>query len=58
MKTPVLESTFNKFIDLKACDFVKKTPAPASFCETVKNTFFYKNTSGGCFWKGSMKGLA
>ena len=42
MKTPVLESTFNKFIDLKACDFVKKTPAPASSCETVKNTFFYK----------------
>ena len=44
-KTLVLESTFNKFIGFKACNFIKKSPAIASSCETFRKTFFKENTS-------------
>ena len=42
MKTPVLESLFNKIAD-QACNFIKKIPKQLFFweyCEIFKNTYF------------------
>ena len=53
-KAPVLEPIFNKVVDLKACNFIKKRLQHS--CFPVKyaiflGTFFLQNTSSGCFWK-------
>ena len=37
MKTPVLESLFNKVAGLKACNFIKKTPTQVFSCEIFEN---------------------
>ena len=53
----VLESLFNKVVGLKACNFIKNTAAQVFSYEislSFKNTFL-QNTSGACFWKGSVK---
>ena len=52
MKTPVLESLFNKVVGLKACNFITKSFQrwcfPVNIAKFLRTTF-WKNTSGGCF---------
>ena len=45
MKTPVLESLFDKVADLKACECIKIDSNTGFFCEyckIFKNSFFYR----------------
>ena len=50
----MLESLFNKYSGLKACNFIKKRLQhswfPVKFAKFFR-TLFLQNTSGGCFWK-------
>ena len=45
---------FNKVAGLRVATLSKKRLwhgcFPVNFCEVSKNTFSYRNTSGGCFW--------
>ena len=46
-KTPVLETLFNKVAGLKE---TSTQVFSCENCKIFKNTFFLRNTSGGCFW--------
>ena len=37
-KSPVLESLFNKFTGLKACNFMKTHAFSGEYCEIYKNS--------------------
>ena len=50
MKTPVLESLFNKVADITACNFIKKDPAQVlsrEIFENFKNTHFEEHLQMG-----------
>ena len=54
MKTPALESLFNKITGLNGCNFIKNRLQhryifPVSTAKFKKN-FFLSNISGGSFW--------
>ena len=50
----MLESLFNKVVDLKAWNFIKKRLEhrcfPVKLAKFLRTTFL-QNTSGGCFWR-------
>ena len=59
-KNPVLESLPNKVVCLMVCNFVKKRLQHRCFLVKFHKFLrisFLKNTSGDCFWKGSVKDL-
>ena len=50
---PVLKSLFNKVSGLQPGALLKKTLTQVSFCEIIKNTFFYQTPQDNWFWKST-----